>query len=505
MRTKKALYNMVVSMAGQVVAIICGLITPRLILGAFGSTYNGVINSATQFLSIVSILRLGIAGATRVALYEAIAENNQLGISRIMKATKQFMRKIAFIIVLYAFVLMIIYPFISHNSLSKIDCALLIGIVSISAVGEYFFGISNITLLTADQSEYISNAINIIAIISNTILTAILVKLRFSIFIVKLGSAVVFFISPIVLNYYVKKQYKLVDDCEPDYRAINQRGAVAFHSIANIIHSNTDIILLTIFTDAKEVSVYTVYYMVISKLKSLLQVFTNGMEAAFGNMWFKKEITTLNMVFRSFELLIFSFASCVFSCAGIMILSFIELYTKGVNDVNYLRLDLAVLITLTEFIFCIRQPYLLLVQATGSYEETKKGAMLEAVVNLCSSIVLVGYLGIAGIIIGTLLANLIRTIQYVLFVSIRILKRSLLEVVRRIVIFSVDIIIVVFSSVLLKSVISIELSWMIWLVQAACVFGISIVVTFIFSYLFYKDDFLYSLRKAKGILKRRSK
>lgn len=68
MRTKKAVLNMVFGLIYQVIAIICGLITPRLILATFGSTYNGVISSATQFLNMINILTLGITGTTRVAL-----------------------------------------------------------------------------------------------------------------------------------------------------------------------------------------------------------------------------------------------------------------------------------------------------------------------------------------------------------------------------------------------------------------------------------------------------
>ena len=88
MRTKKAFKNIMASMSYQVISIICGLITPRLLLLAFGSTYNGVVVSATQFLSMITILNVGIAGATRVALYKTLAVNDVLGTSRIVKANK---------------------------------------------------------------------------------------------------------------------------------------------------------------------------------------------------------------------------------------------------------------------------------------------------------------------------------------------------------------------------------------------------------------------------------
>ena len=93
MRTQKVMLNVSASFLYQIASIICGLITPRLILIAFGSTYNGVIESATQFLSLVSILNIGIAGATRVALYKTLAIKDTNGTNRIMRATKQYLHK----------------------------------------------------------------------------------------------------------------------------------------------------------------------------------------------------------------------------------------------------------------------------------------------------------------------------------------------------------------------------------------------------------------------------
>lgn len=503
MRTKKALYNMSTSMLAQIVSIICGLITPRLILSAFGSTYNGVINSAAQFLSIVSILRLGIAGATRVALYKTLAGEDTLGTSRIMKATKQYMRKISGIIVVYTVLLMFVYPLVSHNDLDKIDCALIIGIVSISTFAEYFFGISNITLLSADQSEYVTSILNIVSLICNTIITAILIRLGCSIFAVKLGSSLVFLLSPAVLNYYVKRKYHLITDCEPDNSAIKQRGAVAFHSIANIIHSNTDILILTFFADAKLISVYTVYNMVTGKIKSLVQVFTSGMEAAFGNMWAKNEKETLKIVFSAFETGIYTLTGILFSCVGILLLSFIRIYTDGVTDIEYVRPGLAILITVTEAVFCIRQPYLLLVQATGSYEETKRGAMVEAIINLTTSIVLVSFLGVNGVIVGTLIANTFRTLQYALYISRRILSRPFYEVIKRIIILIADAICICSVSYFASKLIVYPTGWGSWLVCAFIVFIIASVISILFMIIFYNKDSKYIINKFHGFVLKR--
>lgn len=499
MRTKKAIMNMSCSLVYQVIAIICGLITPRLILSQFGSVYNGVIASATQFLNMVSILTLGITGATRVQLYKTLSKHDNLGTSRIMKATQRYMRKVGYAVIGYAGILSIVYPLISNNNLSYVENAAIVMIVSIATFAQYFFGISNMTLLAADQSSYVVDIINTIKIIANTVCVAVLIKLGASIFIVKLGSSIVFLISPWILHIYVGKRYKLTSKCDPDTSGIEGRKAVAFHSIANIIHDNTDIMVLTFFMDAKQISVYTVYYLVIGKIKTLLQVFTSGMEAAFGNMWVKHEIDTLNKVFKAYEHLLFSFTVVVFSCVGTLILPFVSEYTRGITDVVYYRVDFAVLITIAEAAFCIRQPYLLLVYATGNYEATKRGALEEAIINLSLSIILVQFVGINGVVIGTLIANVFRTVQYSIFVSNKILNRSIVLTVKHVVwmLACMGVIIPIvmsFDEFVLAS------GWIGWLIKAVITFIAALTITVIFSMLFYRDDSMYLINKAKRVL-----
>jgi hypothetical protein len=133
--------------------------------------------------------------------------------------------------------------------------AMLIAIVSIGTFAEYFFGVSNLIILQAAQATYVINIQNIFKTIINTICTAVFIYFGCSIYMVKLGSSIIFVILPAIVHFYVKKKYNLTNHCEPDSTGIQQRGAVAFHSLANILHSNTDIIVLTLFADVKEIAV----------------------------------------------------------------------------------------------------------------------------------------------------------------------------------------------------------------------------------------------------------
>ncbi len=505
MRIEKAFKNIVFSAIYQVVSIACGLIVPRLILQTFGSTYNGVINSASQFLDMISILTLGITGATKVAFYKTLGNGDELGTSRIYKATKVYMSKVALGVIAYAVLLCVVYPLISHNDLSKLQTAAIIVIVSIGTFAQYFFGITSEALLQSDQSNFIIHSLNIIKLLVNLVVTIVLIKLGRSIFEVKLGSSIIYFITPLVMNLYVKKKYHIDNKCEPDNSAIKERGAAAFHSIANIIHDRVDLVLLTLFADAKIISVYTVYYLVVGKIKQVMQIFTSGVEAAFGNMWARGEMESLKRNFRAYEYVMFTFAAIVFSCVGLLILPFIKRYTSGVTDVEYIRPLLAILITVAESFHCIRQPYLMLVQAAGFYRETKNGAMAEALLNLAVSLVLINLIGIEGVILGTLAANLFRTCQYAAFVSKHILERSIKEIVLRFIWLVLTGAVIIFVSLFAEDRIAFSEGWMGWIAEGFVVFGIAAAITAVSSLLFYGNDVKYLISVVKRMLRRRSR
>src|SRR5690606_14531980 len=97
MRSKKAIANIIISLLYQIVAIICGLIVPRLIISTFGSSVNGLISSITKFLGYIVFLEAGVGGVVRAALYKLLAEKSVEKISAINKATEKFVRAIGLI------------------------------------------------------------------------------------------------------------------------------------------------------------------------------------------------------------------------------------------------------------------------------------------------------------------------------------------------------------------------------------------------------------------------
>ena len=481
----------------ELVQVVCGLILPRLILINYGSAYNGITSSAKQFLSAISILTLGVTGSTRVALYKSLGTHDNEKTSAIVRATEKYLRKVGTVLLVYLIALTILYPIFVDTGYSWFEVAPLIIAAGISASGRYFFGMTYNALLTADQSLYVSNLFSIASNILNVVLSVILIKFGCNIQAVKLSSSLALLMNPILRAFYVRRKYKLDKKAVPDTTALSQRGDVMAHSIANIVHDHTDVIVLTVFCNVKIVSVYATYNLVMNALKKTQRIFTVGTEAVFGNMWVKGEIEKIKLNLRNFEYIMSSFASVVFSTASVLILPFISLYTKGVHDVEYILPAYALVIIAAQMLFSLRAPYLTLVQGIGHYKQTKKGAYAEAIINIVVSVILVQFIGIVGVAVGTLIANLFRTVQYALYIDNHIIPRGKYVFVLRILwtISNISVVYLIANPVVSQYAAA---SWKAWVITAAGVMIMSVALTLISSVVFYRKD----LKSAIGLLQK---
>lgn len=503
MRGKKAALNTAFNLLEQFVSVICGLILPRLILSTLGSQYNGLTSSITQFLSCAVLLRSGIGGATRAALYKPMAEEDHDEINAIVKATDIFMKKIGIILAGAIVLFATIYPLLVKNEFDWFFTFSLFIIIGASTFAESFFGITYLIVLQADQRLWVTSLLKCICYIANTSIGAILLLNGCSIHAVKSVSALVYVAYPIILGAYVRRKYKIDRNVKPNNKAIAQRWDAFWQQVAIFVTTNTDVMVLTAFTNMLEVSVYAVYNMVFDGLRRVLNAFSNGLEAAFGNMIAKKEAKLLRENVAIVETVIYGISSFIYTCAALLIFGFVSVYTKGVNDVNYIRPAFAYVIILASFFNGVRIPYQLVVQAAGHYKQTKKGAIVEPIINLTLSIVLVFKYGLIGVAMGTLAATLFRTIQYSVYMSKNIVKRNPFIVVYRIVVSFLEyaLTVVIIHAIKLNP----PENYLAWINNAIITAVVCLIVIAICSFIFFRKDTMGILVKLRNILRKESK
>lgn len=433
-RETRAKKNIATSLLSQLVVLFCGIILPRLLIGAFGSETYGATSSITQFLAYITLLEGGIGGVARAVLYKPLAQKDMATIGAIMGEIKRFFRVIAWIFAGYVLILACGFRSISNSA--ELDWAtsfILVVVISISTFGQYFIGISNTILLQAAQKTYITNMVSIGATVINTLCVVILVFLDCSLVVVKLVSSCIFFMRPVVLWLYVRKHFPVGKaKVEKGKVYLTQKWNGLGQHIAFFLHSNTDIAVLTILADLRTVAVYSVYNMVIANIQNLAMSFVSGMEAVFGDMLARNEEKQLHESFQTYETILSIVGVVLFSATAVLIVPFITVYTAGIADADYTQPLFAVLMVATALSYCLRLPYHSMVIAAGHFKETSVAAYGEAVMNIGLSVLFVPKFGLVGVAVGTLVATWFRFLYYVIYLSRNIFFRKIKLFLKRI-------------------------------------------------------------------------
>ena len=425
MRKKSLALTTIFSLIYQVVVVICGIILPKLYMKYFGSELNGLVTSITQFLGFIALMEAGVGNVVQSSLYRPLAQKDDAEISKIIISSNRFFRKVALIFAIYVTGLMIFYPLLVSNQYEWIFTATLILIISISSFAQYFFGISYQMLLNADQKGYVRLALQIVTLVLNTGVCAILIRLGFSIHIVKLSTAAIFILRPLGMNLYVKSHFNLDLSLKFEGEPIKQKWNGLAQHIANVVLMNTDVTVLTLFSNLINVSIYSVYHNVVYGIQNLVTAFTSGLQALLGDMYAKKEHKLLVSTFGRFEWLIHVLIEIAFGCTLVLIIPFVKVYTADITDANYINIPFAVLITLAQASYCSRLPYNIMVMAAGHYKQTQASAIIEAIINVVVSVSFVFRFGIIGVAIGTVAAMTYRSTYLAWYLSHNILNRKL--------------------------------------------------------------------------------
>lgn len=495
MRKKLLAKNTIASLLSQITALVCGFILPRLFLQHFGSEVNGLVNSITQFLSVISFLELGVGAVVQSSLYKPLAEKDTQQISKVLASANKFFRRLAQILFVYVCILIFFYPVIANQNFGYIYTATLIIAISISSFAQYFFGIVNALLLNADQRGYIQYNAQTITIIMNTVVCANMIKWGGSVQLVKLTTSLIYLVRPLMLRIYVNKKYKINWKIKYTEEPIKQKWNGVAQHVAAVVLDGTDTIVLTVFSTLSNVSIYSVYFLVIKGVKTLFLSMTNGIQALIGELWAKQELEQLNDFFGWVEWCIHTGTTFIFACTAALIVPFIEIYTYGINDANYIQPLFAALLTLANAMHCLRLPYNIMVLAAGHYKQTQRNYIVAAVLNIAISVITVKTWGLIGVTIGTLMAMAYQTIWLAIYDSKHFILWPRKRVIKQ---FGVDAL-TAFSIVYIAKFFKLfKINYWSWCIVAVEVVVLAIVVVVIINSIFYKDKMVRVFHRFKS-------
>lgn len=496
LRTLQFIRNSISAALLQLANIIVGFILPRVMLDAYGSEINGLVSSVQQFVGYFSLVEAGLAGAAVYALYKPLADDNIEEINGIVSAARKFYIQAGIIFTFLVLIFSLAYPiFLKTDALKSWQIGILVMAIGLSGSIDFFLMSKYRVLLTAAQKISVISTASIVSLIINTLFTLILAYSKVSIVLLKIITIMSVLTRSIILSLYVRKNYPSIRyNAIPAKKSLSKRWDAFYLQILGSVQNGAPVIILTLFSNLKAVSVYTIFNMVLSGINNLLAVFTNGLSSSFGEVLAKGQEKTLHQASQEFEVIYYMLISWFYSCSAILLMPFIRIYTHGIIDANYNDQVLGFLFVLNGILYSIKSPQGMLVISAGMFRETRAQTTIQGLIAVLGGLILVQFFGIYGVVIALCLSNIYRDFDLFIFVPQKITKLPIhITILRAIRVLLCIIINVGFSRILNITSTSVHE----WVICAFINGAISAVIIVVLNLVF---DYEFVMNAAKRIL-----
>ncbi|UOO37542.1 Coenzyme F420 hydrogenase/dehydrogenase, beta subunit C-terminal domain [Oscillospiraceae bacterium CM] len=507
-RTRAFFYNTAATALMQLVTLLAGLITPRVLLTAYGSEINGLVTSVSQFIAYFNLAEAGLAGAAVYALYRPLAEQNHQAVNGIVAAAKKFYTQSGYLFLALTAGLAILYPiYIRSETLPFSMIGLLVLILGTNGAMEFFTLAKYRVLLTADQKTYVIAAATTAEIVLSTVVIATLAFWRVPIVGLRAVCLCALFLRSAILWRYCRRRYRFLNDrVPPDNKSLNKRWDAMFLQILGMVHTGAPVILLTLLLkDLKLVSVFSVYNMVLTGIGGLVGIFISGLSASFGDVIARGELPTLQKAYREFEMAYYAIISLMYGVTFVMIMPFVQLYTAGISDAHYNMPLVGFLMVLNGLLFNIKTPQGMLVLSAGLYRETRYQTVAQGMIAVTVGAALAPVFGLAGIILGSVVSNIYRDLDLMFFIPRHVTKLPVKKTARRILLVFVRVGLIILPFTVIKLEPAHLSSWVLMTCLTALYAALVIAITALFIEREEHRHILKRIRNLKGATKMTTK
>lgn len=410
-RTENSTKNMYTGLIFQILVLIFRFVTRTVFINYLGSQYLGINGLFSNILNLLSLADLGIGASLVYSLYKPIAEGDQERQKTIVGYLHKTYVKIGLIIIIIGIALLPFLKFIIKDDVNFINLYIVFLIYIFQTASSYLFFPSKTEFLSANQKRYVYNNIaNIIVVISN--LAQILVLILFKNFYIYLITIIIFnILQAYLIARKTNKLYPYITEKSKNELTKEEKksifkdcGSLMIYRINYVVLTATDNIIISKYLGLAVVGLYSNYVLVTNSIVNILSTFFDSVTASIGNIHAKKEKEKDYFMFK-----LINFITSV--CFGIFAIGVYVL----VNDFivlwlgkEYLLSTLFVLIiSINLYIEGIRK-FLSTYRSTyGLFRQAKFLPLFGAILNIVISIVLVKQIGIFGVLLGTLISNLV--------------------------------------------------------------------------------------------------
>ena len=305
-RTKKSILSAQVSLFYYFIQLILGFWARKVFFEYLGSEILGLDTTASNLLGMLNLAEMGIGTSVAYFLYKPLFEEDTQTINKIVALQGWIYKRIAFVIIISAVIMMCFFPKIFAKADVPVWCPYAtFSVMLYSSLLGYFINFKQIVLY-ADQKGYkVSKVTQGANIVFKIIVLLIMPYTDYPFFwylgMNFLGST----FGCIWLNHILKKEYpwlsaKNIDGHKvlkemPD--VMKKTGQVFVHNVSGMIFMQVCPLLMYKFTSLTVIAYYGNYLLIVGKVSAILTMAFGSTGAAIGNLLASGDKIRINKVF----------------------------------------------------------------------------------------------------------------------------------------------------------------------------------------------------------------
>ena len=411
MRHDNVIRNSTWAVAGNVLNIIFGFISRTCFIYILNEEYLGINGLFSNVLSVLNLAELGFSSAITYNLYVPLRDHDTKKIAAIMKFYKNIYRGIALMVLTVGLMIIPFMRFIVKETSFELGYIQKIYVIYLVKTAVSYLYSYNFTLASADQKDYYTSRINCWAIplIDIVRLGVLYVTRDFIIYIVT--EIFLRVTVNIICSWYVRSKYTLLREKAPSLskeekgKILKNVKDIFIGKVSTTVLTSTDNIIISAMINTVTVGLLSNYNMLIGYIQGFISTASYAAQASIGNVIVTETKEYTMKLLNKFTTIVFFGSS--FACVSLYCLSsdFIALLWGE----KYVMENIVIVILIfSTFLQMIKSPLWITLGVCGLFEKDKYISLTGAVLNLVISIIFAMRLGVTGVILGTIISQLVQ-------------------------------------------------------------------------------------------------
>lgn len=410
MDIKKGKLNVTVSVAFKMITMLMAIVVKKALIDVCGNEVNGLNALYIGIIGVLSVADLGVGSAITFCMYKPIVEGNHRTVSALYGLFQKLYLLIGVIIFVSGAVLTpFLHLFAKDYIELNVNMYATFLLILISVVATYLFS-AKTSLINAYKNNYITTAIMQGGIVFQYILQIVALYITKSFEAYLICRIVAVFMQWIVTEIITRKKYGAILrtkgklDIETKSNVRKNIKAMFMHKIGYVLVNTVDSVVISAFVGVVSLGEYSNYTMILSSLVGIITLVFSSLTSVIGHLCVEEDKETAKRYCESFHLLNFVMGAVFFLGYYAVVDSLIAILFSFELVVSK---SVSFVITLNGFVQFMRRSTLTFRDATGSFYGDRWKPFFEGIVNIILSVVLVNFIGVTGVIVATIITNLV--------------------------------------------------------------------------------------------------